>query len=523
MLGVDTIFAWATGLQASAVGMMRISGPACMMVCNHLCGEGTWELLTAQPYRLRLRGLGRVESRNGLIDRGLVVGYRAPNSYTGEDLLELQVHGSPAVRDALLRELSGLPGLRPAEGGEFTRRAVLAGKLDLTQAEGVHDLVHAVTEAQRVQALAGAEGELGRLTKDISRSVLDVAAYAEACLDFSDEELPTTLEADVDKRIEQLVAKIEGLLSSGRRALRLRSGLKILLVGAVNTGKSTLMNRLIGVDRSITSSAPGTTRDLVTAETDVAGFPVEWIDSAGWRPSEAGQGDDIQASIEREGIVRMIRASQQADLILFVQALEGPGSSIGSSFGEEPCWWKELEPFRDTPVSAVGPGSYGSPLKGGDQPSGDILWVWNKSDLLEDSQAQGLQIGGEDSDAARACEALRRGEWLGEICVSGQEGYGTDALHSRIRTWLEARFGPQGVGRDTGGVPMRERHLAACRAALDELRCAQSIGGKLELRSEYLRQAANALMEITDGHLLGHAELSERLLDRIFCDFCIGK
>ena len=244
------------------------------------------------------------------IDRGLALWFPAPESATGEDVAEFHIHGGPAVVAALADALAALPGLRPAEPGEFTRRAFAAGRLDLTEAEGIADLIAAETEAQRRQALRQMEGGLHTLYEGWRGSLLEAMAHVEATLDFSDQDLPDDAAAVVDPRLAALETEIAAHLDDDRRGERLRAGFSVAILGAPNAGKSSLLNRLAGRAAAIVSARAGTTRDVIEVHLDIAGWPVTIADTAGLREST----DEV----EGEGVRRALAQAESADLALVV-------------------------------------------------------------------------------------------------------------------------------------------------------------------------------------------------------------
>jgi tRNA modification GTPase len=256
------------------------------------------------------------------IDDGIALWFPGPNSVTGEDVAELQVHGSRAVVAALIAALSRL-GLRLAEPGEFARRAFFNGKLDLVQAEAIADLVAAETEAQRRQALRQLDGELGAIYRGWSGRLLRVLAHLEAAIDFPDEDLPPETETEVLAETERLAIEIERHLTDGRRGERLRDGIAIAIVGPPNAGKSSLLNQLAQREAAITSPLAGTTRDVIEVAIDLAGYPVVLADTAGLRDSL-----DV---IEQEGLRRALARADAADLRLFVFDAAWPQDVAGAA------------------------------------------------------------------------------------------------------------------------------------------------------------------------------------------------
>jgi tRNA modification GTPase len=256
------------------------------------------------------------------LDDGLLLWFPAPASATGEDVAELHLHGSRAVLAAVARALRGL-GLRLAEPGEFTRRAFLAGKLDLTQAEAVADLVAAETEAQRRQALRQLDGGLGRLYRDWAQRLTRCLAHLEAVIDFPDEDLPPEIEGEIEGEVGALAAAIERHLADGHRGERLRDGIMVAIVGPPNAGKSSLLNRIARRDAAIVSPIAGTTRDVIEVAIDLQGYPVVLADTAGLR--------DSADPIEREGLFRARRRAAEADVRLFVFDARHPAEAQGAA------------------------------------------------------------------------------------------------------------------------------------------------------------------------------------------------
>lgn len=306
-----TLFAPASGFGRAAVSVMRISGPA--------SGPLIEALGRSRPpaRRLALRAL-RDPADGTLLDRALVVFMPGPDTFTGEDMAELHLHGGLAVRQAVFRALAAFPGCRPALPGEFARRAVLNGRIGLTEAEGIADLVDAETEAQRRQALRQLDGALARQVDLWRDEALDCLAGAEAALDFSDEGDVDDqgLDRALQARTQALHQAVTAVLADERAGERLRDGFVVVLAGPPNAGKSTLLNTLSRRDAAIVSPIPGTTRDSIEVRCDLRGLPVVLIDTAGLRES-----DD---AIEAEGITRTRRQMRQADLVLCLIPADDP-------------------------------------------------------------------------------------------------------------------------------------------------------------------------------------------------------
>jgi tRNA modification GTPase len=300
----DTIVALSSGALPSGVAVIRISGPHTIGVLEHL------SITVPEPRRLTLAAL---TLDNQLIDTGLVAWMPGPNSFTGEDTAELQVHGSPAVVRTLIRSIAAQPGLRLAEAGEFTRRAFLNGKLDLTEVEGLGDLIEAETETQRQQAVARLAGGLSQRVAAWRETLLDARAEIEARLDFSDEgDVSTDLPASVVTSIEQLATVLADAVESVGRGRIVREGLRVALAGPPNVGKSSLLNALSKSDLAIVSDEPGTTRDVREVSLDLGGRLVVLVDMAGLRATES--------RAEAEGVRRAEAEIARADLILWLVA-----------------------------------------------------------------------------------------------------------------------------------------------------------------------------------------------------------
>jgi tRNA modification GTPase len=308
----DTIFALATAPGRAGIAVIRISGTQT---------RAALAKLGVTPRRARYAQRARfVDPATGeIVDDGLVLWFPAPASFTGEDVAELQLHGSRAVIAELTRILAALPGLRLAEPGEFTRRAFAHGKLDLTQAEGLADLVAAETASQRRQALRQLQGELGRLYETWRHDLLRALAHLEAAIDFPEEDLPDTLEAEIRAATERLIAAIGAHLADNRRGERLRDGVSIAILGPPNAGKSSLLNALARRDAAITSATAGTTRDVIEVAMDLGGYPVILADTAGLR--------EAADAIEAEGVRRARARGAAADLKLLVFAADEPATA----------------------------------------------------------------------------------------------------------------------------------------------------------------------------------------------------
>lgn len=299
---MDTIYALTTAQGRAGVAVVRISGPQAHEACIHLCGD------LPEPRRSALRVLTGADGVK--LDEALVLVFPHGGSFTGEAVVELHLHGSTAVVAAVLRELSALPGLRAAEAGEFTRRALENGRLDLAQVEGLADLIDAETEAQRRQALRVLSGDLGRLAEGWRRDLIRAAALLEATIDFADEDVPVDVTPEVSDLLHSVQADLRRQSAGVATAERIRTGFEVAIVGAPNVGKSTLLNALAGREAAITSEYAGTTRDVIEVRMDLGGIPVTLLDTAGLRETS-----DV---VEGIGITRARERAALADLRVFL-------------------------------------------------------------------------------------------------------------------------------------------------------------------------------------------------------------
>ena len=471
----DTIFALSSGRPPAAIAVVRICGPR--------AGDAL-KALTGKVPSPRQAAFVRVRDAAGdFIDEALALWFPAPASETGEDTAELQLHGGRAVIAATLAALSGLEGLRPAEAGEFTRRAFENGKLDLTEVEGLADLIMAETEAQRRLAWRQLKGLLGDRAEGWRQKLIQALALTEAAIDFSDEgDVPADVLKPALEFARQLKSEIAAALADRGRGERLRDGVTVAIAGPPNAGKSTLLNRIARREAAIVSPYAGTTRDVIEVHLDLAGLPVTLLDTAGIRPT-----DD---PVEMEGVRRAIDRAASADLVLWVEDAARPVAEPGQ------------------------------------RPAAAALWrVRNKIDLLpaggeppfRTSSSNERSIEPNNSLANMVNERLTaKTEQLfsnveAEFNISAVTGQGFDGLLAAL-----TRFAEDFLAGAESALLTRERH----RRALQETE--QALGraltaGREELVAEELRLAARAL-----GRLTGRVDV-EDILDAIFRDFCIGK
>uniref|UniRef100_A0A3P9J4H5 5-taurinomethyluridine-[tRNA] synthase subunit GTPB3, mitochondrial n=1 Tax=Oryzias latipes TaxID=8090 RepID=A0A3P9J4H5_ORYLA len=471
----DTIFALSSGHGRCGVAVVRVSGSASSMALR--CMAGLKRRLPS-PRTALLRSITDPNSKE-ILDRGLVLWFPGPHSFTGEDSVEFHIHGGPAVITAVLQALGSMPGMRPAEAGEFTRRAFQAGKLGLTEVEGLGDLIHAETEAQRRQALRQMSGDLERLYQGWSHRLKRCLAHVEAFIDFSEDELieDGVLER-VDSSVITLLAEIERHLKDERRGERLRSGVHVVIAGATNAGKSSLLNTLCQRPAAIVSSIAGTTRDVVETGLDIGGFPVLLSDTAGLRDST-----DL---IEQEGVRRARERVQQADLTLVVV------DSV-------------LLPFEVQKAAGTLQENLTSVLPDLKQPDKDrCLLVLNKTDLLPEAQRQKLD------------RELKGVSGLPPVClISCQTHEGLQDFLSVLQSRVKTLCGDPLSDAPTLTQARHRAHLQQCVAALAQYQTLRDTD--LALAAEGVRLALTSLGRITGK--LG----AEEILDIIFKDFCIGK
>jgi len=314
----ETIFALSSGAARSGVAVIRVSGPAVPQVLS---------AFVATPVKPREAALRLIrDPRDGsLLDRGLVLHFPAPHSFTGEDVIEFQVHGSLAVMRQLLARLADIPGLRPALPGEFTRRAWLGGRMDLLEVEALSDTLAAETEMQRKLALEGSRW-LRSQTTQWRQSLMQLRALVEAQIDFSDEgDVLDRLDSETEQEIQALARTFREAADSFRNGQRVRTGFRVAILGPPNAGKSSLMNALADRDVAITSPIPGTTRDVIETVLDLDGFPVNLMDTAGLR-------EQTLDPIEAEGMIRSRQAGDAADLVIWASPFDSPALPPDPSF-----------------------------------------------------------------------------------------------------------------------------------------------------------------------------------------------
>lgn len=454
----DPIAAIATAPGRGAVGIVRVSSPQDLTpLVAAVCGKALKAReATYLPFR---------DAAGAAIDQGLALLFPAPHSYTGEHVLELQAHGGPVVLQLLLARCleagreQGL-ALRLAEPGEFTQRAFLNGKLDLAQAEAVSDLIDASTEAAARSASRALGGALSGEVGELRDALIKLRMLVEATLDFPEEEIDFLQQADALGRLSRLQQRLDAVLDRTRQGALLREGIKVVLAGQPNVGKSSLLNALAGAELAIVTPIPGTTRDKVSQTIQIEGVPLHISDTAGLR--------DTEDEVERIGVARSWEAIADADVILFLHDL----TRVGQADYEA----------EDRLISA----------RLANVSSERILQVFNKSDA---------------PNAAPVPE--------GALSLSAKSGAGLQALRQRLLQQVGWQATPEGL------YIARERHVQALRRTREHLDMAQAVAHQqppaLDLLAEELRLAHDALGEITG------AFSADDLLGEIFSKFCIGK
>lgn len=422
-----TIYALSTAPGRAGVALVRVSGPRAGTVLNVMAAP------RPKPRMAGARTIVHPQSGQAL-DRGIVVWFPGPRSFTGEDVAELLVHGGRAVVAAVLAAVAAIPGCRPAEPGEFVRRAFEAGKVDLAEVEGLADLIDAETDAQRRQALRQATGELSALVESWRDSLLDATALVESAIDFTDEaDVGVQTFAEGRAIVAGLAAAIRHHLDDGHRGEILRDGFRVALAGPPNVGKSSLLNALARRPAAIVSDEAGTTRDVIEVRLDLGGFPVLVSDTAGLRQTEM--------RIEQEGIRRTLQTAREADLILWLVDPHAPQVQLPD----------DLKPFADR-----------------------TLVILNKADLLADGLPPALP---DDS-----------------VLISAETGVGLPELTARLAAIAEERLDDR--GRQPALTNARQRALVA--EAVRHLEAfLEGDPNATELRAEDLRQAAGALGRLT--------------------------
>ena len=454
MFNTDTIVAQATPPGRGGVAILRVSGPLSETIAAEVLGR-----LPRVRYAeyLPFRGMD-----GEALDQGIALLFKAPNSFTGEDVLELQGHGGPVVMDMLLRRILQIPGVRTARPGEFSERAFLNDKLDLAQAEAIADLIEASSEQAARSALQSLQGEFSRRVDALVEGLIRLRIYVEAAIDFPEEEIDFLSDGKVATDLRNIMAELQQVQTEARQGAILREGMKVVIAGRPNVGKSSLLNALAGRESAIVTEIAGTTRDVLREHIHIDGMPLHIIDTAGLR--------DTEDAVEKIGIERAWAEIAQADRILFM--VDGTTTSATNP--------RDIWPdFFDRIQNPIG-----------------LTVVRNKADLTGEE----LAIGEEQGHPV--------------FRISAKTGLGLAALRDHLKQCMGYQGGVE------GGFMARRRHLEAIAHADEHLQLAQEqleVYAAGELVAEELRLAQEQLSEITG------AFSSDDLLGRIFSSFCIGK
>ena len=451
----DTIAAQATAPGKGGVGIIRISGPAAKQVAESILGKVP---KTRYADYLPFRALS-----GEVLDQGIALYFEGPNSFTGEDVLELQGHGGPVILDLLLQEICKIDNVRLAKAGEFSERAFLNDKIDLTQAEAIADLIESTSVQAAKSALQSLQGEFSDKIHALVEQMIHLRIYVEAAIDFPDEEIDFLSDGKVAGDLQSIIDFLDEVKAQAKQGAIMREGMKVVIAGRPNAGKSSLLNALSGKESAIVTDIAGTTRDVLKEHIHIDGMPLHIIDTAGLRESPD--------KVEQIGIERAWQEIEQADKVLLMV-----DASENSSIDPQQIWPEFIAKLPDNmPVTIVR----------------------NKIDLL-DSAHQDVKVDGD----------------LPIISISAQSNQGVEAL----KTHLKKAMGYQGTTEGT--FMARRRHLDALDRAALNLQTGQEqlhsyIAG--EILAEELRLAQQHLNEITGEFS------SDDLLGRIFSSFCIGK
>ncbi|MDD0825021.1 tRNA uridine-5-carboxymethylaminomethyl(34) synthesis GTPase MnmE [Mannheimia sp. AT1] len=450
----ETIVAQATPIGRGGVGILRVSGPLAETVAEAVLGK---------KLKPRFANYLPFKDEDGtVLDQGIALFFKAPNSFTGEDVLELQGHGGQVILDLLMKRILQVDGIRIARAGEFSEQAFLNDKLDLAQAEAIADLIDATSEQAARSALKSLQGEFSNKVNELVDSVIYLRTYVEAAIDFPDEEIDFLADGKIENKLNEIIAQLDSVRKEAKQGSILREGMKVVIAGKPNAGKSSLLNALAGREAAIVTNIAGTTRDVLREHIHIDGMPLHIIDTAGLR--------DASDEVERIGIQRAWDEIAQADhVLLMIDSTE----QQADQFREE--WADFLAKLpQNIPVTVIR----------------------NKVDL-----------SGEP-------EGLIQVEDFTMIRLSAQTKVGVDLLREHLKKSMGYQSSTE------GGFLARRRHLQALETAATHLerghiQLTQFFAG--ELLAEELRMVQNALSEITGQFT------SDDLLGNIFSSFCIGK
>lgn len=450
----DTIVAQATPPGRGGVGILRVSGAQAAEVARQLLGK--------LPKPRYADYLPFTDSDSRVLDQGIALWFPGPHSFTGEDVLELQGHGGPVILDLLLKRIVALPGVRIAQPGEFSERAFLNDKLDLAQAEAIADLIDASSEQAARSAVNSLQGVFSTRINHLVEALTHLRIYVEAAIDFPDEEIDFLSDGRIEAQLNTVIGDLDAVRAEARQGSLLREGMKVVIAGRPNAGKSSLLNALAGRDAAIVTDIAGTTRDVLREHIHIDGMPLHIIDTAGLR--------EASDEVERIGIERAWQEIEQADRVLFM--VDGTTTDATEAAAIWPDFVSRLPP--ELPITVVR----------------------NKADVTGESLGL-TEVNGHSL-----------------IRLSARTSAGVDELRDHLKQSMGF------AGNMEGGFLARRRHLQALELAATHLQQgkAQLLGAWAgELLAEELRLAQRALSEITGEFT------SDDLLGRIFSSFCIGK
>ncbi len=454
MFSTDTIAAQATATGRAGVGIIRVSGPAAASVAKALLGK--------VPAPRKADYLPFRDTDNQVLDQGIALYFPGPNSFTGEDVLELQGHGGPVLLDLLLQRILALPGVRIARPGEFSERAFLNDKLDLTQAEAIADLIDASSAQAARSAMQSLQGEFSKKIHALVEKVIYLRMYVEAAIDFPDEEIDFLSDGKVAHDLSEIIQDLNQVQKQATQGSILREGMKVVIAGRPNAGKSSLLNALAGREAAIVTDIAGTTRDVLREHIHIDGMPLHIIDTAGLR--------DATDKVEQIGIERAWQEILQADRVLFMV-----DSTTTAATSPAEIWPEFVERL---------PSSLG------------LTVIRNKTDLT--GEAVGADLSG-------ATPVFR---------LSAKDNQGIDALREHLKACMGFESNME------GSFIARRRHLDALERALEHLQI-----GEIQLHNHLAGEILAEELRITQQHLneITGEFSSDDLLGRIFSSFCIGK
>ncbi|MGJ8692905.1 MAG: tRNA uridine-5-carboxymethylaminomethyl(34) synthesis GTPase MnmE [Thalassotalea sp.] len=454
----ETITAQATAPGRGGVGIIRVSGPQAQQVAQAILGK--------VPEVRKAEYLPFHDRNQQVLDQGIALFFKAPNSFTGEDVLEFQGHGGPVLLDMLLKEIVALPKIRMAKPGEFSEQAFLNDKMDLTQAEAIADLINSNSEQAARCALHSLQGDFSKLVHQLVEDVIHLRMYVEAAIDFPEEEIDFLADVKVVNNLKGIISRVHEVQAQAKQGSIIREGMRVVIAGRPNAGKSSLLNALSGKESAIVTDIEGTTRDVLTEQIHIDGMPLHIIDTAGLRESPD--------KVEQIGIERAWKEIKQADRVLLM--VDSTCTSTQNITTDLQTYWPEF--FQQLPANM------------------GVTVVRNKADISGD------QTGRTELDGKPV------------ITLSAKTGNGINELTEHLKTVMGYQ------GSIEGGFMARRRHLVALENAsnhlitgLDQLE--SYVAG--EILAEELRLCQQELNEITGEFT------SDDLLSEIFSSFCIGK